>query len=117
MMGEKYRRRLVWLVGALAGLLTIGLAVLLFDDGDRAFIGGPGSLLGWTVPLVALFVIVAVTWLLLARDAGDGDGDDDKAYVACDACGHSILREWRLCPYCGTQLREWNPGGRGTDKE
>jgi hypothetical protein len=115
MTGEKYRKRLVLLVGALAGLLAIGLAVILLDGDDRAFIGGPGSLLGWTVPLVALFVIVAVTWWLLARDADDSD--DDSVYVNCDSCGHSILQEWRLCPYCGTQLREWNPGGRGTGKE
>jgi hypothetical protein len=116
MTGERYRKNLVSLVGVLAGLLAIGLFIVTVYDGGREAVGGPGSLFGWGVPLVALFVIVAVTWFLLARDKPD-DTDDEDLYVTCDSCGHSILREWRLCPYCGAQLREWNPGGRSLGRE
>ena len=115
MTGEKYRKRLVALVGVLVGLLAAGLLIVTLVDADRQVVGGPGSLFGWAVPLVALFVIVAVTWLLLARDSRE-TSDDDALYVICGSCGHSILQEWRLCPYCGAQLADWNPGGRSLGK-
>jgi hypothetical protein len=112
MTGEgRFRRRLLALVGTLAVLLVAGLIAVASDPDRAAWVGGPGSLFGWAVPLTALFVIVAVTWLLLARESGDDDKGAD-IYVTCDSCGHSILKDWRLCPYCGARLAEWNPGGR-----
>jgi hypothetical protein len=105
-----HRRRLTSLIGVLAGVLAVALLALTLGAGGARGPQGPGSLFGWAVPLVSLFVIVAVTWLLLARDGNEPDVDDDL-YVPCEACGHAILPEWRLCPYCGSQLRAWNPGG------
>jgi uncharacterized membrane protein len=115
MTSEKYRKNLVSLVGVLAGLLVIGLVIVTLADGGHRVVGGPGSLFGWAVPLVALFIIVAVTWFLLVRDSRDSTEDDDM-YVTCASCGHSILAEWRLCPYCGAQRREWDPAGRSLDE-
>jgi hypothetical protein len=110
MTGKRYRKHLASPVGALTGLLAVVLLIVTLD-GPGEFVPGAGSLFGWGVPLVALFVIAAVTWLLLARD-GDDDAEGEDLYLTCDSCGHSVLREWRLCPYCGAQLREWSPGER-----
>lgn len=55
-------------------------------------------------PLVLLFVIVAITWFLIVHDSNTSD-DDNSRYVSCWSCGHSIMSEWRLCPYCGAELR------------
>jgi hypothetical protein len=114
MTGEKYRKQLVRLVGVLASLLVGGLLFVTLLDSGHQIVGGPGSMLGWALPLVALFIIIAVTWLLLAREARE-KRDDAEFYELCDSCGHSVLREWRMCPYCGTQRRDWNPGGRSVD--
>lgn len=106
----RHRKRLISLIGALAGLLAALMLVFTLGAGGLHGTGGPGSLFGWAVPLVSLFVIVAVTWLLLARDSRESDVDEDL-YVPCAACGHAIMPEWRLCPYCGSQVRAWDPGG------
>lgn len=103
-----YRRRLISFVSLVAGALAIGLLFVTVAPAGRALIGGPGSLLGWAVPLVSLFVIVAITWFLIVRDSHDAP-DDIAQYVSCWSCGHSIHSEWRLCPYCGAELRAWTP--------
>jgi len=104
------RKRLVSTVGAVAGLLAAVLLLMTMASGGLHGAAGPDSLFGWAVPLVSLFVIVAVTWLLLSRDSSEEDVDEDL-YVPCGACGHAVLPDWRLCPYCGARLRAWNPGG------
>ena len=115
MTGEgRYRKQLVSFIGVLAGVLALGLLFVTVSEDGRRMIGGPGTMFGWALPLVSLFVIVAVTWLLLARDSRDVDSDDPH-YVTCEACGQSILEDWRLCPYCGAQVREWRSSGQSAD--
>jgi hypothetical protein len=103
-----YRKRLISIVGALAGVLAVGLLVVTVVPAGRDLIGGPGTIMGWAVPLVSLFVIVAITWFLIVRDSRAND-DDSAGYVSCWSCGHSVMSEWRLCPYCGAELRAWTP--------
>jgi len=111
MTGEsRDRTLLIRFIGALAGVLVAGLVFVTVSADLRRTVGGPGSIFGWAIPLVALFVIVAVTWLLLARDTYRPE-DDETVYVNCETCGHSVLREWRLCPYCGAQLQEAQAAG------
>lgn len=103
-----YRKRLISIVGTLAGVLAVGLLVVTIVPSGRHVVGGPGTIMGWTVPLVLLFVIVAITWFLIAHDSSAGD-DDVARYISCWSCGHSIMSEWRLCPYCGAELRASAP--------
>ncbi len=37
-----------------------------------------------------------------AAPAADTSADDHGLTDACDACGHRIRSDWRLCPHCGT---------------
>jgi zinc ribbon protein len=105
-----YRKRLFAIVGVLAAALAGGLLFVTFSSAGREMIGGPGSIMGWAVPLVTLFTITAITWLLIMSDARPDD--DEARYVSCWSCGHSIMTEWRLCPYCGAELRAWTaPSG------
>ena len=102
-----YRRRLTSFVGLLSGVLALGLLIVTIAPAGRALIGGPGSLMGWAVPLVCLFVIIAITWFLIVRDSRD-PRDDVATRVSCWSCAHVVQSEWRLCPYCGAELRAWS---------
>jgi hypothetical protein len=105
-----YKKRLISAVVVLGAILAIGLLLVTFIPAGRDLIGGPGSILGWAVPLAGLFIIAAITWLLILSDSHE---DDDHArYVACWSCGHSVMNEWRLCPYCGAELRAWSPSSQ-----
>jgi hypothetical protein len=110
-----YRKRLISFVSVLGAVLAAGLLFVTFSPSGREIIGGPGSIMGWALPVAGLFTIAAITWLLLM---GDKRVDDDPArYEACWSCGHSIMSEWRLCPYCGSELRAWTAaGGESLDR-
>jgi hypothetical protein len=103
-----YRRRLGSVVGLIAGALAVGLLIASFSPSGRELIGQPGTLLGWGIPLVSLFVMVAITWFLIFRGSKE-EPDDIARYVACRSCQRSIQSEWRLCPYCGAEVRAWTP--------
>jgi hypothetical protein len=102
-----YKKRLISIVSVLGAALAVGLMFVTFSSVGRELIGGPGSIMGWAVPLASLFIIAAITWLLIL---GDTHVHDDRArYVPCWSCGQSIMHEWRLCPYCGAELRDLSP--------
>jgi hypothetical protein len=110
-----YKKRLTTAVVVLGSILAAGLVFVSLSDDGRAFIGGPGSVMGWAVPLAGLFTIAAITWLLILSDSHAGD--DHPRRVACWSCGHSVMSEWRLCPYCGAELRAWAPpAGESLDR-
>jgi hypothetical protein len=101
-----YKKRLVAVVIVLSAVMVAGGLFVTFSSFGRDLIGGPGSIMGWAVPLAGLFVITAITWLLIL---GDSHVHDDQArYVPCWSCGHSVMHEWRLCPFCGAELRAWS---------
>lgn len=110
-----YRKRLISFVVALAAILAAGFLLVTFLPAGRDMIGGPGSIMGWAVPLAGLFIIAAITWLLILNDSHHED--DHARYVPCWSCGHSVMGEWRLCPYCGAELRAWTPAtGESLDR-
>ena len=79
-------------LGGLAGALVLG-ACFMLASGDAA-VRGAGVVspsLAWVMPLVSLLVIVGVTITLLSRESTRPP---------------SVLRDWRLCPYCGAMLHE-----------
>lgn len=99
MSPEKYRALLKWMIGLFLSVLVAGS---VYAYANRQAMGqalGASALLGWVVPLGVLFIIVAVSWFLLAQDPPERG--TDSAYVLCPACGKAILRDWRMCPYCG----------------
>jgi len=91
-----------WLVGTLVALLAVGLVFVYFSEGFLGPMMGPGTLVGWAIPLCTVFVVVAISWFLLARATGSSN-EEDPAEVACPSCGAANLREWRMCPYCGAR--------------
>lgn len=103
----RFRKRLIVLVGALVIALAAGLLAVVFGFVNVVPDPSPSSMLGWAIPLVALFIVIGVTWLLLAGEA-DGPPESGPVYSACPSCGQSVLSEWRLCPYCGARQREWH---------
>jgi hypothetical protein len=106
MDNERGRRHLIMTVVAVAVLLVVGFLFATLSPSGRAMVGGPTTLLGWAVPLVLLFVVVAATWFVIVRGSHDVP-EDTARYVSCWSCGHSIQNEWRMCPYCGADMRSW----------
>jgi hypothetical protein len=97
------RQFVLTILGAAAGIvLLLGFFLLAYNAQS---LGGAtaASPFGWTVPLASLFVIVGVTWLLLSQTPKD-PGTGPWLYAPCPSCGRSVMRDWRLCPYCGEVL-------------
>ena len=103
-MGETHgRRRFVAVVAIASALLVLAWLVAAFDTSGSSDPVSASSALVLAVPVVVLLVIAGLTWFLLTRDV-EADGDAES-YVECPSCGRSILREWRLCPYCGARTQ------------
>lgn len=107
MSPEKYRALLKWMIGLFLSALVVGVVYAYLNRQTMGDALGAGALLGWVVPLGVLFVIVAVSWFLLAQDTPEPG--TDSAYVLCPACGKAILRDWRMCPYCGERAARVDP--------
>lgn len=94
--------RLLAVSGTVLGLATLAWFVGTFDTGTDASASlTPPSAVILIIPVVSLLLIVGVTWYLLTR--GPDDAGSAQSYVQCSVCGRSVLREWRLCPYCGSR--------------
>jgi rRNA maturation endonuclease Nob1 len=59
--------------------------------------------------------MVAITWFLIFRGSKQ-EPDDIAHYIACRSCQRSVQSEWRLCPYCGAELRAWTPPDGSTSR-
>jgi len=113
-MGETHgRRRLVAVATIASALLALAWLVAAFDSGGSSDAASTTSVVVLAVPVVVLLAIAALTWFVLAREA-DSDRDEEP-YVECRLCGRSILREWRLCPYCGARTQSVPRAGEATD--
>ncbi|HEY5506038.1 MAG TPA: hypothetical protein VIK83_00955 [Coriobacteriia bacterium] len=98
------RKHLISTVAVVSVILAAGFLFVTMSPSGWALVGGPTTLLGWAIPLVSLFVVVAVTWFVIVRDARDVL-DESAHYVTCGSCSHSIQSEWRMCPFCGAEVR------------
>lgn len=97
-------RRVVLVALGTFGVLSASLCLLgLYGRAT----GLPGLvfdyLAGWTVPLSSVMVICGVGWLLLSQAPGKPSGHASEP-IQCSSCGRSVMRDWRMCPYCGSAL-------------
>jgi hypothetical protein len=107
MSPEKYRALLKWMIGLFLSALVAGVVYAYLNRQTMGDTLGTAALLGWVVPLGVLFVIVAVSWFLLAQDRPEQAAE--SVYVICPVCGKAILRDWRMCPYCGERAGRAEP--------
>jgi hypothetical protein len=90
---------------ALLGLLAFRLASRITGHPSAA------TAIGWMTTLAAVSV-GAILWYVLARDdAPDLRPLTDAAH--CSNCGHTVVDDWRLCPYCGTFVEDQLDSGAG----
>jgi len=94
------------IVGIAGALLAVVLVVGLISGASEGC--GLGAFIGslpvvWVVGLAAVLVIATLAWFLL--DAGEPpQGSMSVEERRCPGCSRAILRQWRMCPYCGTML-------------
>jgi ribosomal protein L32 len=113
-MGETHgRRRLVAVLTIGSALLALTWLVAAFDTGGSSDPASASSVVILAVPVVVLLACAGLTWFVLARDADSGS--DAESYVECGSCGRSILREWRLCPYCGVRTQSTPRAGEAAN--
>jgi uncharacterized membrane protein len=90
-------------LGLLAVVVVVALVLLV--NADSGFAGCTGTAqFGWIAPLLAASIIAALAWALLSQDHSVGQGDSHIPTVECPECGRMVMREWRMCPYCGEVL-------------
>ena len=92
------------MVGGASALVALAWLVSAFDTEGTGVSSSGSSGPFVVIPLLLLLAIAGVTWFLLARDTQPDA--DPVPYVECSTCGRSILREWRLCPYCGSRISQ-----------
>ena len=64
------------------------------------------GLLGWVLPVAGIALIAVLSLGLAAGMSQRDDGDVVALGPACPECGRFLKAEWRLCPYCGTLVRD-----------
>ncbi|MBN1193529.1 MAG: hypothetical protein JXA36_07580 [Coriobacteriia bacterium] len=90
-------------------LATVGEIVCLVTDCSILGYTGSGPV-GWVATLVVVFAIAGVGWVLLGQRRANRGDSASLQRTRCTVCGHEILGQWRMCPYCGAMLR--NDGTR-----
>src|SRR5659263_331848 len=94
------------IVGVAGAVLAVILVVGLITGANAGC--GLGSFIGsfpvvWVVGIVAALVIGTLAWFLL--ETGEPpSGSQPVEERRCPGCNRAILRQWRMCPYCGTML-------------
>lgn len=131
------RRRNKWLAygTVLTGLLIVGVLLLTVNRGPlvRGFRPPEGEItlsdfclwcaedqdvtpvdvMGIVlIGLVALLVPashIALLIMLAARVSRPPRFSDLEPAYRCPRCAHPLVRQWRVCPYCGAQIRDLWP--------
>ncbi len=99
------------IVGVAGAILAVVFVVGLIAGANAGC--GLGSFIGsfpvvWIVGIGAALVIGTLAWFLL--DAGESPTGSPRAEERrCPGCNRAILRQWRMCPYCGTMLDREDP--------
>ena len=93
---------------------TLAIAALVFAASVvvRAGWSQPVSLSGfaWIVPVVAGITVGLLGWLVLSdAHRSEGSATPNASEQGCPACGRSVMRSWRLCPYCGSFIESEEP--------
>jgi ribosomal protein L32 len=98
------RYRLLAAGGIAILLATVGVAYIVVT-GTRTVDSGGGGPMDWGIAAVATLVIVGVSWILLSQRRTDDSGKVPFVHAPCSTCGHEVLGQWRMCPYCGAMIR------------
>jgi DNA-directed RNA polymerase subunit RPC12/RpoP len=102
-MGDRNGRMgLVAIIGTVSGMAVFFWVVSLLGRGAADGASTPSSDMLIAIPVLLVLVGGAAAWFLLTRSVANGA--DEDPYVACGVCSSPILREWRLCPYCGSRV-------------
>jgi ribosomal protein L32 len=97
------RMRLIAIIGTVSGLAALFWVVSLFDFSKGSLsVGAAGPDLFVGLLVFGVLAVAAVSWFALTRKSAHRE--DTESYVECASCGRSILRDWRLCPYCGVRV-------------
>jgi hypothetical protein len=103
---KRLKRILATVAGALGGAVLL-FTVLTFINAEDGFANCTGtSALGWTVPLLSAVLIGGVALVLLRRGPNHLDDDPPPDTFPCSACGRNVMRDWKLCPYCGASKND-----------
>jgi hypothetical protein len=99
------RGRAIAIAGTVSALAALAWLVGAYDTGGQAVAspGGSPAPVAYVVPVIVLLSALGAAWYFLTRVARESSFDDAPR-VDCDSCGRTILREWRLCPYCGARV-------------
>ena len=87
---------------ALVAVLAFTLSLLNGPSGFESCSGVFGC--GWIIPLAAALLIGAVLWVLSVQRPVYRDDGGRAEETSCGECGDRVMRDWRLCPTCGTRL-------------
>lgn len=107
----RYRRAGIAVMARVMGIIAVCVAVaalILVVNADAGLEGSTGTArYGWLAPLVAASVIGVVAWLLLGESSDHDDQPPSPSQTSvCPECGRSVLKQWRMCPYCGEMLED-----------
>ncbi len=75
---------------------AVSMMMAAYGVGSTAPLGA-----GWGPPLLAGGAVGVIAWLLLSGVNDRGIDDAGPALTRCTLCGAEVLKDWRLCPYCG----------------
>lgn len=104
-MNPKRLRRIVATTVGVFGTAMLLLLALLVGNADRG-LSASTSAIGWTVPILSGVLIGGVAWVLLLRGPNHFDDSPPPDTVPCASCGRIVMRDWKLCPYCGSNKED-----------
>jgi hypothetical protein len=93
-------KRMLVVAAGMALALALGIVALQVGDSQFSRLLGP-VVLAWAIPLTVGAAVGLSAWMLLDGTTPDGP-DLVHSETVCPACGRTVLKDWRLCPHCGS---------------